>query len=243
MHKIVTWVLLVIGSLLLQCCTILDDHRWPVGHKKIILSFDDGPNPEISDALLDVLKKHNVKATFCFVGRNAEKYPQQVYRAVEEGHLLALHAFSRSYPAVWQYDTMLQEVELSKQAINEAEFPDGIKLEYYRPPRGLITPTVKKLRAETDIKIAYLSFYIHDAPLGPADIDGLFEKYTRKITALQGAAIVIHEARFKSDPEKDNKIDKSWVPAFVDKLVLWGKTQGYQFVQYSDAPLRDQVIN
>ncbi len=233
-----TFMLLTL-LLYLSGCTILDDDRWPAGSGKILLTFDDGPNPRdrVSENLFAVLAKHDVKATFCYVGRNAVANPDIVREAVAQGHDIALHSFNRNFPSFFNYASMLEEIELSKKAIAEAGFERPYTLEYYRPPRGIVTPTVNRLTRNTEMKLAYLSFYIHDAPAGPEEAESLFEDMTRAIRKHNGGAIVLHESRFKKAIEKDNLVDKSWLPDFVDRFITWAEKEGYEFVQYGDAPI------
>lgn len=62
--------------------------------KKIYLTFDDGPIPEITPWILDVLQEHQVKATFFCVGENIVKHPEIYQRLVQEGHRIGNHTFN-----------------------------------------------------------------------------------------------------------------------------------------------------
>nr|WP_164122648.1 MULTISPECIES: polysaccharide deacetylase family protein [unclassified Sphingobacterium] len=62
--------------------------------KKIYLTFDDGPIPEITPWILDTLKQHKIQATFFCVGENIIKYPEIFQRLLHEGHRLGNHTFS-----------------------------------------------------------------------------------------------------------------------------------------------------
>ena len=62
--------------------------------KKVGLTFDDGPDPDYTEELLDGLKERNVKATFFLLGKQAEQYPEMVKRIHEEGHLIGNHSYS-----------------------------------------------------------------------------------------------------------------------------------------------------
>ncbi|MCL2660230.1 MAG: polysaccharide deacetylase family protein, partial [Acidobacteriaceae bacterium] len=62
--------------------------------KKVALSFDDGPDPEWTPRILDILKRYNVKGTFFMVGENAEKYPGIMQRVYREGHEIGNHTFT-----------------------------------------------------------------------------------------------------------------------------------------------------
>ena len=62
--------------------------------KKIYLTFDDGPIPEVTPWVLDMLKKHNAKATFFCIGDNIAKYPEIFKRIISEGHAVGNHTFN-----------------------------------------------------------------------------------------------------------------------------------------------------
>ena len=71
-------------------------HNWCCCKNDAILylTFDDGPDPGITEFVLDVLAKHNVKATFFCCGNRAQYHPQLVKRIQSEGHVLANHTYS-----------------------------------------------------------------------------------------------------------------------------------------------------
>ena len=58
-------------------------------YKRVFLTFDDGPSKSVTIPILDILKENNVKATFFVLGSNAERYPEIVKRAYQEGHYIA----------------------------------------------------------------------------------------------------------------------------------------------------------
>ena len=66
----------------------------PNNENKIFLTFDDGPTPEITDWVLNVLKKENVKATFFCIGNNIEKHPAIFNRIISEKHAIGNHTYN-----------------------------------------------------------------------------------------------------------------------------------------------------
>src|ERR1017187_245766 len=68
--------------------------RVPTSEKKIYLTFDDGPVPEVTPWVLDILKKFDAKATFFCVGENVEKYPDVYRRILKEGHSVGNHTYN-----------------------------------------------------------------------------------------------------------------------------------------------------
>ena len=100
--------------------------------KRIALTFDDGPHPEYTDAILDVLAKYNVKATFFVIGVNAGRYPLPLRRAIAEGHEIGSHTYS--HPDLRR----LPESELREELQKTAEALDvfGVSPRLFRPPGG-----------------------------------------------------------------------------------------------------------
>ena len=60
----------------------------------VALTFDDGPSPPYTDRLLNVLAKHDVKATFFLIGNRIEKHPETVRRVIAEGHQIGNHSYT-----------------------------------------------------------------------------------------------------------------------------------------------------
>jgi peptidoglycan/xylan/chitin deacetylase (PgdA/CDA1 family) len=63
----------------------------PKNKRQVALTFDDGPDLVYTPQVLDVLKKHNVKATFFLIGNRAAKHPEMVKRIIREGHVIGNH--------------------------------------------------------------------------------------------------------------------------------------------------------
>src|SRR5437588_3382959 len=68
--------------------------RIPTKEKKIFLTFDDGPIPEVTPWVLSTLKKYNAKATFFCIGENIEKNPDIFRQLISEGHTLGNHTYN-----------------------------------------------------------------------------------------------------------------------------------------------------
>ncbi len=68
--------------------------RFSPAGKKIFLTFDDGPIPELTPWVLETLKKHKAKATFFCVGQNVEKYPEIYQQILSDGHAVGNHTYN-----------------------------------------------------------------------------------------------------------------------------------------------------
>lgn len=108
-------------------------HGVPASKKRIALTFDDGPYPPYTEALLAVLQKQNVHATFFLVGENAAKHPALVTRLQAEGHEIALHAQKHQDLLKLSTAELTQNIEEGKHTL---EGITGAKVSYMRPPHG-----------------------------------------------------------------------------------------------------------
>ncbi|MGY0024377.1 glycosyltransferase [Streptomyces sp. cg35] len=98
---------------------------------KLVLTFDDGPDPEWTPKVLDVLKKHHAHAVFFVTGTMASRYPDLVHRMVDEGHEVGLHTFNHpdlSYQSKKRIDWELSQNQLA------LEGAAGVRTSLFRPP-------------------------------------------------------------------------------------------------------------
>ena len=79
--------------------------------KQVVISFDDGPDPQWTPKILDILKRYNVKATFFIIGLEAEKYPGLSSASIGEGHEIGNHTFT--HPDISNISDQYARVELN----------------------------------------------------------------------------------------------------------------------------------
>ncbi len=109
------------------------------GIRQFALTFDDGPHPQDTARLLDVLERHQVRATFHLVGRSVERYPDLVRQVHRCGHQLALHCY-RHIPFPLEKPTALRTgLVRSQNAIASAADIPPTSIRDLRPPYGLLT--------------------------------------------------------------------------------------------------------
>jgi peptidoglycan/xylan/chitin deacetylase (PgdA/CDA1 family) len=104
--------------------------------REIAFTFDDGPDPIYTPQLLDMLKKHNVKATFFVLGSKAEQYPQIIKRIHEEGHLIGIHNYVHA--SNWLMTPWAVKNKQIKRSADIVETITGTRPNYYRPPWGIL---------------------------------------------------------------------------------------------------------
>lgn len=100
-------------------------------HNKIALTFDDGPNPQYTIPIAEVLKKHDVPATFFFIGQHVLKYPEVAKQIHNLGFSIGSHSFTHSE----KVDSTKERLQLELNATSYViETVTGVAPKYYRPP-------------------------------------------------------------------------------------------------------------
>jgi len=110
----------------------------PARSNSVCLTFDDGPDPEHTPRLLDVLGEAGVPATFFVIGERAERHPRLVRRIAAEGHVLGHHSYSHGDPARTSARQLLDEVQRTRRILIEIV---GQAPALVRPPQGKLTPS------------------------------------------------------------------------------------------------------
>ena len=114
--------------------------RIPVDEKVVALTYDDGPNPPHTEALLDTLAHYGVKATFFLKGRNIEAFPESVISVSEAGHEIGNHSYDHRPMIALREAAMLAELVRTNKLIESLL---GYKPVLFRPPFGIQSPGLK----------------------------------------------------------------------------------------------------
>lgn len=110
--------------------------RVPADSGAVCLTFDDGPHPEHTPRLLDVLKRHGIPATFFVIGERVERCPDLVRRMAAEGHEVGHHTYSHPEPHLTSARQLLDEVSRTRDLLARLL---GKAPTLFRPPRGKVT--------------------------------------------------------------------------------------------------------
>jgi peptidoglycan/xylan/chitin deacetylase (PgdA/CDA1 family) len=122
----------------------------PNNEKKIYLTFDDGPTPEITFWVLNQLEQYNAKATFFCIGKNIAAHPEIFNQILEKGHSIGNHTNNHLNGWKTATDEYLANFELCEAAIsNQRSEIKNLKSKIFRPPYGKIKEAqAKKLRQQ-----------------------------------------------------------------------------------------------
>lgn len=118
---------------------------------RVALTFDDGPDPEVTPAVLKILARHQVKATFFCVGRRAEENPELIAEIAEAGHTLGNHTWSHTH-AFWFLGPkrLIKEIDSTQEVL---QGPDGWSPTYFRAPAGIRSPILDFVLAGRGLKL------------------------------------------------------------------------------------------
>jgi peptidoglycan-N-acetylglucosamine deacetylase len=104
--------------------------------QQIALTFDDGPDPNYTPQILDVLQRYRIKATFFCIGRQIEAYPQIIRQAYEAGHVIGNHSWTHSDLGLLPASDIPSELNRTFSAIQEVI---GVQPAFFRPPFGSLS--------------------------------------------------------------------------------------------------------
>lgn len=123
--------------------------RYTNSPRKLAITFDDGPNPALTPKLLDLLEKHNARATFFVIGRYVRECPALVKETAARGHLIANH--TETHPNLFWLSPAAVRAEL-RQCHEAIRATLGYAPKWFRPPFGFRNPWVVTAAAELSMR-------------------------------------------------------------------------------------------
>ncbi|HEX7776097.1 MAG TPA: polysaccharide deacetylase family protein, partial [Parvibaculum sp.] len=197
--------------------------------KKLALTFDDGPDPEWTPKILDILKEKHVPATFFMIGSNAEANPGLVQRVLAEGHEIGSHTFTHPNLSVTPPEAVTLELNATQRLF---EALTGRSLRLFRPPYlGDSEPT--DYDEIVPVKIAqdmgYITVGLHVDPLDwmQPGVDNIVQSTLDQVgmatTEMPRNVVLLHDA----GGDREQTIEA--LPILIDKL----RAEGYTFVPVS----------
>jgi peptidoglycan/xylan/chitin deacetylase (PgdA/CDA1 family) len=179
----------------------------------VALTFDDGPNPPDTYALLAVLKKHHVKATFCLWGDHVVQHPEVARAITRDGHRLCNHTMHHDNLAGWSPEQIRADLVQTSAVIREI-VPTG-KIDYFRAPFGAWGPHSAQVAADLGMQPLGWQSLIFDWENRTA------EDLTQQLldAAQPGAVILAH----------DGGGDRRATVQAIDRAIPVLKAQGFRF--------------
>ena len=154
---------------------------------KVALTFDDGPHPEDTPAILEILQEAGVRATFFFVGKRARRYPEIVRRVAQSGHEIEVH--SDTHP--WWFslasaNRTRREVRDATGILNDLS---GTRPRFFRPPMGHKSLTLSQVLHEQGLQMVTWSVRPFDTMRRTAET--IRESVLSKVKP--GGIVLLHE--------------------------------------------------
>ncbi len=172
--------------------------------KSIYLTFDDGPIPEVTPKVLNILDDFGVKATFFCVGDNVRKNPETYNEVIRRGHSVGNHTFNHIKGFSFSTNEYIENIKKASEYIESKLF---------RPPHGQITPMqIKHIKKNYKIVMWDFITYDYDKTLSAEKIMEIIRKKSRN-----GSIVVFHDSL---------KSGKNVLEALPQALQFW-KDEGY----------------
>ena len=177
------------------------------GRKVVYLTFDDGPSPEVTPWVLDLLAREGIKATFFLVGDNVRRNPQLLERIKAEGHSYGNHTMHHVQGRICSTRRYLRDVSEANELIDSPLF---------RPPHGLLRwGQSRVIRRHFNLVMYDLVTRDYSRRLNPDDVMANVRHYVRN-----GSIIVFH------DSLKAERNLREVLPQAINYL----RDEGYEFL-------------
>ncbi len=174
--------------------------------KSVYLTFDDGPCPEVTPKVLDILDRYDIKATFFCVGNNVKKYPHIFDLIVSKEHRVGNHTMHHLKGFNSSLNDYIKDVEEANRMINS---------DLFRPPYGRITiKQLKELKKSYKVIMWDVITRDYNRKLKPEKCFSIVKRFSRK-----GSIIVFHD----SIKSADNVLQA------LPRSIEWLKSEGYVF--------------
>lgn len=188
----------------------LDIGNSGIGEKAIALTFDDGPG-DYTEALLDGLEENGAKVTFFVIGKKAEKYPETVERAYDEGHLIGSHSYDHINLLASSISDIEESINKNAKLIQEIT---GEKPLFFRAPHGYTTAyQLKRLNT------FFVKWSVDSYDWKGKDAEYIYNRIMKK--ASDGQIILLHDTK------------EATVEAVL-RAIPELQAQGYEFVRVDE---------
>jgi peptidoglycan-N-acetylglucosamine deacetylase len=177
--------------------------RGPKGARGVVLTFDDGPDPETTPRVLEMLAAEKAKATFFIIAKKAEKHPEIVREIKRRGHTIGLHSYA--HDRLFALRSQRRVAKDLAQGMAVLEAITGDKPVLFRPPIGHTNPTIARVADALDLTVIGWSLSARDGLAGvpPSRVVARVRRHVK-----DGVIVLLHDAA-----ERGGR-----VPAGVDAL-------------------------
>lgn len=161
------------------------------GKNRVALTFDDGPSPETTPHLLELLKKHNVPVTHFVIGAKAQAHPALIRDMLAQGHTIANHTMNHDVVVMLKSSKRLgQEIEQCQDVLAE----HGVRPLMFRPPVGIVNP---RLWRELLVRGMHcMIFSLRAGDMGNRRVSGIARRILGRVK--DGDIVILHDRALKT---------------------------------------------
>lgn len=203
------------------------------GKKVCYLTFDDGPTTSVTPAILDILRRYDIKATFFMVGSLIEKNPGMAYRVYKEGHTLANHSYRHNYSYLYESEeNFMSEIEETHSLICDItgkknypkifRFPGG---SYNSGSYGEQKQAYKETLEKNGYRFCDWNSLNGDAEYKSPTVETLLNRIKSSSSGKEDLIVLMHDSATK-------KINIKALPVIIEYLL----ENGYTFDTLNNAP-------
>lgn len=184
--------------------------------KVVALTFDDGPDADSTPRVLDLLKRHDVRATFFVVGEQARQNPELIHRMVAEGHTVAGHSYYHlPQSTLWSSQRYTEELFRCNDVVARLT---GLRMRLYRPPFGVTNPPIA--RAVKNLGLIPVGWSVRSLDTITKNRDRVVDRVMR---GLRGGDVILLHDRLENSEELLEKLltalrTQHYTTATVDEL-------------------------
>ena len=186
--------------------------------RAVTLTFDDGPDGQVTPMILDVLKEHHVKAAFFIIGSKAGKYPEVIKRIDAEGHIIGGHSYSHHF--FFDLFSRRKTMDEMKKTSDIVFSLTGKRMLLFRPPYGVTNPILARAIKALNFTSVGWSLKSNDTVI--KDDDLLLNRLISNVN--KGDIILFHD-------------NKSWVVKLLKTFIPYLKNKEYSIDRL------DQFVN
>jgi peptidoglycan-N-acetylglucosamine deacetylase len=154
-------------------------YRGDPSTRRVALTFDDGPDPDYTPEVLEILARRGARATFFVLGRQLDRYPDLLCDIRDAGHQLGIHG----------YDHTSGDLGAQARRTREILRRNGIDTRLFRPPRGRLTPRAAVELALTGYRTILWTFDARDS----MRFDGKVDAEIDYGTLAAGDIVLLHD--------------------------------------------------
>lgn len=195
--------------------------RGHTGKDLVSLTFDDGPDPETTRPLLQLLGRRNTKATFFVTGERAALYGDLISEILAHGHDIGNHSYHHdNFLMLRHKNTLYREIESTQTLLRRF----GISPAAFRPPVGITNPKLANVLMQ--LKLYCVTFTCRAFDTGNRNIRGMSGRILRKVKPDD--IILLHDVRPRGDATTADFLRE------VDLILLGLKSKGLQVVALAE---------